>query len=537
MAIATSSPSRGPVLADPTMGRGTVVAVLALCILFMAVVRLISYHEPVRGDQGVYALIGHEMLGGRELYADLWDHKPPGIHLTYAAAELITGYGKHEFYLLNLAAQALILIELYWAGLIFGGSKAGVLAALLWAGGAVCPYWEGYQPNTEIFVNACLVLGYGVLTRLRTAPSWWLACAFGAIVGLASLYKHIAVVPVVLMAFAYTAECFRETGRSRLALGQMIVAASIAGGLWIICLAFFWFRGTFTDFYSAVFLYNRAYAGNMADNLKNAFLAPSYKRYLLLVIIPCLSMAYLARSRLDPRQRTGYLMLAAWAIGAYLATAITGRHPEYYFEVWMPVYALAAGAIIFAVTSTHLQIAPAWRLALPALVIAPLGLRFALDFQEGKAPWAVEARGSELYWDHYDPMEAGFAIRRLLDSDESVYVFSAPSQTSPVYFYCGKSPPCGVFFDYPLRREPLAKQLEERILRDLENKPPDLIVMLEKHAFLDHPDGTHADWGQRLNQWVSKRYVRCSIAGPDRYVYLVRQGSNLEQRLSQGETS
>jgi hypothetical protein len=32
------------------------------------------------------------MLAGRHLYSDLWDHKPPAIHITFAAGELVAGY-------------------------------------------------------------------------------------------------------------------------------------------------------------------------------------------------------------------------------------------------------------------------------------------------------------------------------------------------------------------------------------------------------------------------------------------------------------
>jgi hypothetical protein len=44
-----------------------------------------------------YAVIAHEMLDGKQLYSDLWDHKPPGVHVTYAVAELLAGYGRASF--------------------------------------------------------------------------------------------------------------------------------------------------------------------------------------------------------------------------------------------------------------------------------------------------------------------------------------------------------------------------------------------------------------------------------------------------------
>ena len=41
--------------------------------------RLHTYHEPLERDLTLYAVIGHEMLGGRALYSDLCENKPPAI--------------------------------------------------------------------------------------------------------------------------------------------------------------------------------------------------------------------------------------------------------------------------------------------------------------------------------------------------------------------------------------------------------------------------------------------------------------------------
>ncbi len=69
-----------------------VAALLGLCALIFFL-RLHTYEEPLERDATIYAVIAHEMLNGKTLYTDLWDHKPPAIYVTYAAAELIAGYG------------------------------------------------------------------------------------------------------------------------------------------------------------------------------------------------------------------------------------------------------------------------------------------------------------------------------------------------------------------------------------------------------------------------------------------------------------
>ena len=72
---------------------------LCLAIFLM---RWHTYDEPFERDLNIYAVIGHELLEGRELYADLYDQKPPAPYLTYAAAELLVGYGPAQMFALGV---------------------------------------------------------------------------------------------------------------------------------------------------------------------------------------------------------------------------------------------------------------------------------------------------------------------------------------------------------------------------------------------------------------------------------------------------
>jgi 4-amino-4-deoxy-L-arabinose transferase-like glycosyltransferase len=106
----------------------------------------------------IYAVIAHEMLGGRALYSDLWDHKPPAIYVTYAAAELIPGNGRDSIFLLNVAAAVATLLACYFAGSAVGdGRIGGVIAAGLWALASGDLALQANQPNTRVFLSIELV--------------------------------------------------------------------------------------------------------------------------------------------------------------------------------------------------------------------------------------------------------------------------------------------------------------------------------------------------------------------------------------------
>jgi hypothetical protein len=55
-------------------------------------------------------VIGHEILAGRALHADMWDHKPPALHLTHAAASRLVGYGPRAISRLNIATGIVTLL-------------------------------------------------------------------------------------------------------------------------------------------------------------------------------------------------------------------------------------------------------------------------------------------------------------------------------------------------------------------------------------------------------------------------------------------
>jgi hypothetical protein len=513
-----------------------ILAILTICVLFIVGMRWSTNHEPLLGDPGVYSVIGHELLNGRQLYADMWDHKPPAIHVTYAVAELVTGYGPQQIYLLNLAALTITLLGLYRAGTLLGGPRAGLGAGLLWAIGSTFPIWQGYQPNTEVFVNAGLVWSYCLIYRLSTAPTWWRACAFGATVGIASLYKQVAVAPAGLIAIAYICGAVRADGERWLRLRHMIVAAVVSLSIWVACVAWFWGRGSLADFYDAVFVYNRSYAGSMVQNLIDSF-GSRHKRYMIAVTIPCLLLPYLAGPRMSRAQRNGWLMLAGWAAGCHIAAALAGKWVEHYYELWMPVYALAGGALVAALWAGMLEKRSAWRCALLVMVFGPLAIRFFVDLRYDTAPWLVYEPGSFAYQIRYTPRAAGHALNRLLLPGERLYALGPPGQSAPLYFYTRQDPPSGVIYDFPLGPgSPLAGPLEERIVRDLDGNPPDLIVLF-KDTFLPALEGKPATAGQRLAEWISPRYSRRYLDAPKQYIFYARRGSALERRLAEREES
>ena len=159
--------------------RVVVPALIGLAALIF-VLRLHTYNEPLERDLTTYAVVAHELLGGRALYSDLWDHKPPAIHVTYAVGELVAGYGRDSIFFLSVTASVLIMLACYRAGSVMGGGTAGgLIAATLWALVSGDLALEANQPNTEIFINVFLTAAFAIFLRTEKRSLGWRGCLPG----------------------------------------------------------------------------------------------------------------------------------------------------------------------------------------------------------------------------------------------------------------------------------------------------------------------------------------------------------------------
>jgi hypothetical protein len=80
----------------------------AVLVLWIFATRWTLQYEPLERDITTYAVAGREILTGRVLYSDLWDHKPPGIHLIFAGATALVGPGVPAVLLVNVALPILV---------------------------------------------------------------------------------------------------------------------------------------------------------------------------------------------------------------------------------------------------------------------------------------------------------------------------------------------------------------------------------------------------------------------------------------------
>lgn len=453
---------------------------LAGFFLFLLISRWHTYTEPFERDISTYLVVAREMLAGRYLYADLWDHKPPAIFLTYAASIVVFGYGRLATFFANIGAAAITLIGVYKAAATTDRrTNIPLWATAYWTIISGDLYLQANQPNVEVFINACLIWIFFFFIRLgaerdksypQQSPWPWAA---GALLALASLYKQIAIVPVVCFSLVHILSPPPAQSR-RTSLVDIAELWSVPLVAWLGVGAYFFMVGRFYPFYSAVFLFNRYYAGDLFHNL-HQLIYPSVIAsgpFISLAIPLAVSIAAAIAGLFTGKRRLCSFFLA-YFLGAELAIVLPGHLYLHYYQLLLPVVAIGCALVISLLQSMPIR-ASSVVAALGG--VAFLGIIAAREIPNYRFPatrWSYEKYGSEFI----EAQAVGEFLRQRLQPQETFYEWGGQPG---LYFVTRKHPPTGLINTRPLFVPSFRDPLAERLVTDLKRRLPDFIVV-ERH--------------------------------------------------------
>jgi hypothetical protein len=429
--------------------------------------RLHTYNEPIDRDLATYAVIGHEMLKGRALYSDLWDQKPPAIHITFSIAEKLVGYGQGEFYFLGVVAAILTLIGIYRAGSVGGlGLAGGFWAAAIWACISSDMLLQANQPNVEAFINTVLVWVFALL--LFPKPKVSHVNMAGILLAVGSLYKpQIAVFAVLYSAasFFFPENKNRFSNTFKISL-RLIIPILLA---WLGCYSYFYLTHRSNDFYNTIFTFNRFYGGHLRLNLKKGFSSekffPVFIQFLAPVVLLILVGFFLSFRQLAKP----WFFLLAYISGAYFSVALPGKFFPHYYQYWLPVISIGGGWGVVVIGKSLKTFTKSFYLIPGILCLISLFFYEAPNYLLSADNWSIEKFGSIFV---KDKQLADMLARNLKPSQSFVMLGNEPS----VYFYSRKSPPTGMVFIYPTVEGPLAPYLLKRLLNDITTQKPDVLI-------------------------------------------------------------
>ncbi len=319
--------------------------------------RLPQAVEPLGIDQGIFATAGWGLSRGLRLYRDVWDQKPPGIHLTYLAGFSIFGATPAAVFWIDLGAAAATALFLFLLVRRSSGAGTGLMTAAVFSlltlpaarysfGG----FLERSVPETFICPLVAATVWFAVEAGRKNAA--WPALAAGVLLGAAATYKPTAIVywPVLLLASRTPPESSARPVRlGRLALASALGTAVVptAVTLWL------WSSGVLRDAWLAVVAYNRAYVtlggpAAVANGLAHQIwrLIKTDPLWLAGAAAAVVAAWHWLGRRAEPATRSARLGLV-WLAAAFAAAGLNGiRFYNSYFIPALVPLAFLAGRLV-----------------------------------------------------------------------------------------------------------------------------------------------------------------------------------------------
>lgn len=491
-------------------------AFFILSVLVIIFARLHTYDEPLESDITTYAVIAHEMLEGRELYSDLVDIKPPGIFLTYAAMEMITGYGIKSIFLLNVLAAIITLFGTYSAGRsITGGKVAGGLwAMVIWTVISGDLFYQANQPNVEVVLNACIIWAFAVFVGGYSSLGKYKHLVIGALIAFATIHKQISIIIYPLFYCFHLVFPPGAKGR-RDVIFDIIMSGSVILITWILISFYFYFTGRFEDFYDVIFVYSSSYSGNLGQNIVEGF---SLYRLIPLAnpaVLPLLLFTILGLITGIARNKREWYMVTAYLLGTQIMVSLPGKFFPHYYQLWLPLVAVGSGGAFLEIKDLIRNNFKWIANVLPVAIVLIILISQAPLYSLSPTQWSREKYG-ELF---IVTREAAREIDRVLEPGETFYEYGPDTG---LYFYSKRTPPTGIFLFYPLVEGPLVHKYSKRVIEDLKNKKPELLILPQKLP-VGHP----------LIEWISSgcwKLIRDNYCGY--LVLFARCGGELDKRLT-----
>jgi hypothetical protein len=342
MASATiGSPAKANIRLPAVPDRWIVALLTAAALL----IRLPHFGDPAFTiDEQFYLLVGDRMLHGALPYVDIWDRKPIGLFLIYAATRLLGGAGFWQYQIVATLFATGTAFLIYRIARIVSGRAAALMSSLLYL------LWielaEGGGGQSPIFYN--LLVAGAALALIRSG---------GAVDE--GRFRRLSLLAMLLTGLALQIKysvlaeglCFGMllAGWSIARLGLRRAATHVA---LLVLVALGPTLAVFT-FYAAIGQAHAFWFANFASILLRASTPPAALHFraemAALRLIPlgiciAVSLVTLCQDRSAPTNRWRLVMLAWCTASAFGVFEIGTLYTHYILPAFVPFTAAAAPA-------------------------------------------------------------------------------------------------------------------------------------------------------------------------------------------------
>lgn len=444
--------------------------VVSAVILIAIAIRLPVLDLPLERDEGAYATIAQAMLRGAVPYRDLFDHKPPGVFVAYAAAFVTIGSTPFAVRLLGCAAAALTCWGLVILGRRRRAPDRGVAAAALYGVASALPSYNGGTTNTEMLLAAPLVWGLAA----AEGNGRWSAAAAGLLLGCTLLLKPTAA-PIVAFALVYNGVIRASDIGWKRAAQWLAMAGSGTLLPLLVTVGFFAFVGAWPDFVECVLSYNLRYAASASASAGVESIAAGLYDFitgdpLLWMLVP-VGLAIV--TFVGPARERAFTW--AFVASALLAVGV-GFLYSHYVQTALPALAWTAAAPVSLLRRFPAMARAGYRVAaISGLVLVPVSTALAVNsayfFGSSAAQRMRYMYGQEPYAEAVDLSRAVGA--HSLPGDPVAVIGSEPE----IYFLSQRPPASRYLYTYPLAPAfDTDGSARKRFIADLERVSPRVIV-------------------------------------------------------------
>lgn len=486
-----------------------------------------SLPEPFGVDQGIYGYIGERLLEGAVDHRDVFDHKPLGIHLVYAAAFARFGHSMWSVRLLDLLAAIAAAWGLYAFGRRLAGARMGLIAGLLYVA-----YYENAfdwmsRAQPETWINLVLAAALALAAAPRSRPR---AAAAGILLGAGFWFKPtimlLAVIWLAVMADRAIREPEDRWARFRF---DLLVAAAGTLAISLAVIGYYAVHGALRDLYEAVFLFNTRYH-NRFGMLREwrQFGAALWFIFRPLYAAGFLALLAVGIAAMQRQWRTVGLGLA-WLILAF-ATVFwqAGFARVHYVVVLPPMVFLASVGLDGAIEMMTAAPRDDSRTRVALLSVICIGLLLilvnlsGLSFDRWTKFMALERGGltREEYYATFWPKPKGAPgrggysfedLRRIgayleqnTTADQTIYVWGFRPL---IAWLAHRRMPTRFVFRYPLTRTNDPRWWAE-FLSDLDRAPPAyfVVTLADRGLYHDETSKEALEKNAALNLFLHRRY-------------------------------
>lgn len=464
------------------------VALITALSLLPAALYLHFMHEPLFGDEAVYATMAQGILDGRVPYRDLFDNKPPVLYAWYIASFLLFGEEAYAPRLLAAAALAGTAALVHGqARLLFSRELAYGATAAFGACSALVIFTA--NATSEIFMVLPMTASLLAFTvAVRGGKMRWMLVA-GALGGIAMMTKQVAVWNAAALGLFAIMWGLRASGTLRQRLTPALLFAAGAAATSSLVLLPIVVTGAFHDFLDATvtFPIQQREESPLPDAIRH-FAIVALAKFPLYAGPVAVAAAFGSFVLAKRRSWPGDQLLLFWTAGSVLGVISPRFFFPHYFVQLFPAMALLIALAPRALRSRpRTAFRPAANLAIVATWGVTLGTAVALNapaymtFDSADQHIERGLRGSRVSRENLSEDIARLVAEQTRPGD-TIYVHGPEAS---IYFYADRAPGARYFYITPIRVR-RDRGVFRDLVADLRASRPAYIV--DTYVRTDDPD-------------------------------------------------